>query len=55
MIKAIDSNPLGFFQFRMGSKVYKGYLADGTDSASINPMNETSSTLKLIAHSNSDL
>ena len=55
MMEAIDKNPLGYFEFSYNGKTYKGYIADGTDSVQVNPMNETSSTLKLIAHKESGL
>ena len=55
LIKAIDNNPLGYFQFKYGKKTYKGYLADGTESIQINPMNEQPTTVKLIVHKDSDL
>ena len=55
VIKALDNNPLGYFKFKMNGKNYKGYLANTAECVQVNPMNETSSTFKLIAHRDSDL
>lgn len=55
LIDAIGKNPLGYFQFKYGNKTYRGYIADGTDSVQVNPMNESASEIKLIAHKDSEL
>ena len=55
MIQAIEANPMGYFEFKVGGKTYKGYIADGTESVQVNPMNEQATIIKLIAHIDSDL
>jgi len=55
IINKIDTNPLGYFQFEYNGKIYKGYIAEGTDSITVNPMNETSSNIKLILAKDSAL
>ena len=55
IIDAIDKNPFGYFLFNYNGATYKGYIATGEDSLTINPMNEQSSVLKLIAHKNSKI
>ena len=55
IIKAIEANPLGYFSFKHNGATYKGFIADGTESITINPMNEQESTVTLIAHTDSHL
>ena len=55
IIEAIDKNPFGYFKFIYNGNEYKGYVQQGEDSLEINPMNEKSSVLKLIAHKNSKI
>ncbi len=50
LIEKIEKEPLGYFLINMGGSKYKGYIANGTDAVSVNPMNEQASTLKLILH-----
>jgi len=55
LIQKIEANPLGYFEFEYFGKLYKGYIAEGTDSLVINPMNEKSSTLKLLLKNDSEI
>ena len=42
LIPKIEANPLGYFEFTYNEKIYKGYIAEGTESLTINPMNTPS-------------
>ena len=55
LIPKIEANPLGYFEFTHNDKIYKGYIAEGTESLTINPMNEQASTLRLLLKNDSDL
>lgn len=55
LIQKIDANPLGYFEFTYNDKIYRGYIAEGTESLTINPMNEQSSVLRLLLTNTSEL
>jgi hypothetical protein len=55
LIPKIEANPLGYFEFTYNDKIYRGYIAEGTESLTINPMNEQSSVLRLLLTNTSEL
>lgn len=48
MIGAIEGNRTGCFEFEYDGKTYKGFIAEGSDSVAVNPMNEKAGSLKLL-------
>ena len=48
MISKIEQLPYGYIEFEIGGSVYQGYIANGTESVSVNPMNEKESDFVLI-------
>jgi hypothetical protein len=55
LVPKIEANPLGYFEFTYNDKIYRGYIAEGTESLTINPMNEQSSVLRLLLTNTSEL
>lgn len=48
MLEDMEQNPFGLVGFKLGNVHFYGYIAEGTDSVQVNPMNEKASSFSLI-------
>lgn len=55
LVEKIEAHRTGCFRFEFMGRKYRGFIAEGTDSAVINPMCEKASTLKLLAARDTDI